>query len=78
MSRSYQIRQCITETYCADTLILPDEEIVVVNTHEHDDDDLGSFFGAPSSARLQPERGFHGTALSDHATVLHAESAAML
>ena len=57
----------MTKDCCAETAILPDEEIVVVNTHEHDDDDLGSFFGTAGSARPQPERGFHGTALSDHA-----------
>ncbi|KAL3150109.1 hypothetical protein ABBQ38_013448 [Trebouxia sp. C0009 RCD-2024] len=46
--------------------ILPDEEIVVVNTHIYDDDDLGSFFGQTSSSKPQEERGFTGTALSSH------------
>ncbi|KAL0020878.1 hypothetical protein WJX77_005350 [Trebouxia sp. C0004] len=52
----------------ADHSILPDEELVVINTHEHDDEDLESFFGVSCSNRqLQPERGFTGTALSSHA-----------
>ncbi len=51
-----------------DHSILPDEELVVINTHEHDDEDLESFFGVSSSnGQPQPERGFTGTALSSHA-----------
>ena len=49
--------------------ILPDEEIVVVNTHVHDDDDLGSFFGQTSSTKPQEERGFTGTALFSHGAI---------
>lgn len=51
----------------AEHAILPDEEIVVINTHVHDDDDLESFFGQASSIKRQEERGFVGTALSSHA-----------
>lgn len=51
----------------AEHAILPDEEVVVVNTHMHNDDDLESFFGQTSSTKPQEERGFTGTALSSHA-----------
>lgn len=51
---------------CAEHGILPDEEIVAVNTHVYDDDDLGSFFGQTSSTKPQEEKGFTGTALSSH------------
>lgn len=59
-----------TDATLADHSILPDEEVIVVNTHEHDDDDLGSFFGASSTARTEPERGFTGTALSGHVSTV--------
>ena len=58
---------------CAEMSILPDQELIVVNTHEHDDDDLGSFFGAASSTgRPQHESGFRGTALTDYSVALQA------
>lgn len=56
----------------ADHGILPDEEIVVVNTHIHDDEDLESFFSVASSSKVQQERGFTGTALSSHGLVAGA------
>lgn len=67
---------CIIFVCCAETSILPDQELIVVNTHEHDDDDLGSFFGAASSTgRSQHESGFRGTALTDYSVALQAPSA---
>lgn len=60
---------CCTQIHCGlvDHSILPDEELVVINTHTHDDEDLESFFGVSSSNQHpQPEHGFTGTALSSH------------
>ncbi len=67
---AYQSLGCCAQFHSGlvDHSILPDEELVVINTHEHDDEDLESFFGVSSSNRQpQPERGFTGTALSSHA-----------
>ncbi len=67
---TYQSLKCCAHFHAGrvDQSILPDEELVVINTHEHDDEDLESFFGVSSSNRQpQPERGFTGTALSSHA-----------
>ena len=55
----------------ADHGILPDEEIVVVNTQVHDDDDLESFFGL-TSTKPQQERGFTGTALTSQGAAVAA------
>lgn len=38
------------------------EELKVVDTDEHDADDIGSLFGSPASSSRQ-ETGFMGTAL---------------
>ena len=67
---AYQSLGCCAHFHSGlvDHSILPDEELVVINTHEHDDEDLESFFGASSSnGQPQPECGFTGTALSSHA-----------
>lgn len=80
-------RQCTCLAYaivpkhcmgCAEASILPDQEIIVVNTHEHDDEDLASFFGGSGTSRAPPESGFRGTALSDHSATLQAQLAAGL
>ncbi len=48
---TYQSLKCCAHFHAGrvDQSILPDEELVVINTHEHDDEDLESFFGVSSS-----------------------------
>ena len=70
MLTSFKCSCSIVFVCTAEQEILPDEEIVVVNTHVHDDDDLESFFGQTSSTKPQEERGFTGTALSSHAAIM--------
>ena len=48
----------------AELVILPEAELWVVNTEQHDDTDFASFVDSPAKGSQARERGFAGTVLT--------------
>ena len=61
------MREC--QLLCAEHHVLPNADLRIVNSKQHDDNDLATYaefggFGSPPARRQAVERGFLGTALT--------------